>query len=398
MLTLQQLITPPTEDQVLQTLLTGLAQMGFEATSWQPGSIQLTILRTFARLFATLGITIQQIAAGGFTVLAGSGEIPNTSAFLQLLAVYVYNVTPYPQTATVGQVLLTSNAAAPVNTFAAGDLVVSDQPAGTAGANTYTNTGGGTLAPGSTLSVEFKADSAGEQANIPTGTPLYLWTPLVGVVATNPAYLATGTWITTPGQDQESDDSLVARCMGRWSQLTYGNINGAYEAWARAALPALTRVSVISSPGDGNVTLVGATALGPLSSPQCDTIHDYVYGVTDGVGRRPLNDIVTVIPATTLSTPAIVVDAYVTSDVIDSIAADMSAELLAYIGSVPIGGTVLVLASSGVVLYSKLVQIAQDMEGVRKVVFNISDDIVLGNTQIYTPTITINVHPVQPGV
>ncbi len=398
MLTLQQLINPPTEDQVLTTILAALTQMGFEATSWQPGSIQLTILRTIARLMAALGVTIQQIAAGGFTVLAGSGQIPGTSGFLQLIAAYVYNVTPYPAASTIGQVLLTSIPAAPLHTFAAGDLVISDQPTGTAGAITYTNTTGGSLAPGSTLSVEFKADSAGQLSNIPTGTTIYFWTPLVGVSPSIPAYLALGTWITTPGQDAESDDSIVARCIGQWSQLTYGNINGAYEVWARKALPALTRVSVQSAAGDGNVILVGATALGPLTGPQCTTVTDYINGTTDGVGRRPLNDIVSTIPATAESSPSLVIDAYVTSDVIDTIAATMSAALLKYIGSIPIGGTILTVATSGVVIYSALNAIAKDLPGVRKVAWNISADIPLTATQIYTPSITVNVHPVQPGV
>lgn len=398
MLTLQQLITPPTEDEVLDTILVALRQMGFEATSWQPGSIQLTILRTLARLMAALGITIQTIAAGGFTVLAGSGEIAGTSPFLRLLAKYWYNVTPGEATNTIGQVLLTSIPAAPLYTIAAGDLVVSDQPAGTAGANTYTNTVGGTLAPNSTLSLEFKADSAGQAANIATGTPLYLWTPLAGVTPSNPAYLALGTWITTPGADEESDASLVAKCIGQWAKLTYGNINGAYEVWARLALPALTRVTVASSPGDGNITIIGATSLGPLTTPQCNTITDYINGITDGVGRRPLNDIVTTIPATTLSSPALVIDAYVTSDVIDTIAATMIAALSSYIGTVPIGGTKLTLPSTGVILFEELQAIAQKLPGVRKAVLNISADIPLGSTQIYTPSITVNVHPVQPGV
>lgn len=398
MLTLQQLISPPTEDEVLATIIGALQELGFEATSWQDGAIQLTILRTIARLVSSLGSTIKLIAAGGFVVLAGSGEIAGTSAFLRLLAQFVYNVTPGEAIQTVGQVLLTSIPAAPLYTIAAGDLVVSDQPAGSAGANTYTNTTGGTLAPGSTLSLEFKADTAGQSGNIPTGTTLYLWSPLAGVTPSNPAYLTLGTWITTPGQDEESDASVVARCIGQWSKLTYGNINGAYEVWARKALPALTRVSVDSAPGDGNVTLIGATSLGPITTAQATTILDYLNGTTDGVGRRPLNDIVSVIPATTLSTPALVIDAYVTSDVVDSIAADMSSALLAYIGTVPIGGTVLTTATSGIVIYSELVRIAKSLDGVRKVVFNISTDVILGPTQIYTPSITVNVYPVQPGV
>lgn len=398
MLTLQQLITAPTEDEAYASLLTILGQLGFQATSWQRGAIQLTMLRLLARVWSSLSATVLQIAAGGFTTLAGGGTIPNTSAFLRLLAVHVYELTPLEAQPTIGQVLLTSDAAAPVHTFAAGDLIVADQPSGTSGAHTYVNTEGGTLGPGATLSVRFQADPAGAAGNIATGTTLYLWTPLVGVTPTNPAYLALGTWITTPGEDQESDARLASRCIGRFSRLSPNNINGAYEAWAKEALPELTRISVAAAAGNGTITLYGATALGPLTAPQCTTIGDYLSGVTDGKGRRPLNDIVTVSPATTLSSPALNIDAYVTPAIFDTAADTIEAALAAYIGTVPIGGVKLIVGSGGIVPYTKLVQIAQDVPGVRKLVFSISADITLTQSQIYTPTITVTPHMVQPGI
>jgi hypothetical protein len=231
-LTLNQLVTPVTEDQALQTILDTLTDAGFQVTSWQSGAIQLTILRLFAKVWAQLSQTIADIAAGGFTTLS-------TSSFLTLLARYFYNLERLAPQATIGKFLLTSSAAAPLATWGAGDIIVADQPNGTSGANTYTVNASGTLAPGSTVSVEFKADVAGSAANIAPGTTLYLWTPLVGITATNPPLTPSNTWITTAGADEESDGRLIARCLGRWSRLTYGNTDGAYIAWALEALPAL---------------------------------------------------------------------------------------------------------------------------------------------------------------
>lgn len=396
MLTLQQLITPPTEDQALATLLTILQQLGFQSTSWQSGSIQVTFLRMMARVWANLAVSVQQIAAGGFTTLAGSGQIPGTSPFLTLLAKYVYNVTRIDAIQTVGQIVLTSSAAAPVHTWASGDIIISDQPSGTAGANTFTVNAGGTLGPGSSLTIGFVASVAGLSGNIPTNSKLFLWTPLVGVTATNPPVGATGTWITTPGQDEESDSSLVARCIGKWSQLTYGNINGAYEAWARAALPALSRVSVASAPGNGNITIIGATATGPITGPQCTTIANYINGVTDGVGRRPINDIVSVIPATVFSA-TYNVNLSVRPDVFDSIIATASAALQAYISTIPIGGFKLV-GSNGVVPYADLIKVVQQLDGVRSQAGMPSADIALSSAQIFTPAFNFTLNQVNPGI
>ncbi len=396
MLTLEQLTTPVTEDEALQSILTTLDQLGFQATSWQTGAIQLTILRLFARVWSSLTDTITLIAAGGFTTLAATTE--GASPYLTLLAKYVYDIERNEPVATVGQILLTSSAAAPVLNFLAGDIIISDAAEGTDGANTYTCTEGGTLGPGSTLSVEFKADVAGAAGNIAPATTLYLWTALVGITATNPALVPTSnTWVTTPGADEEDDSRLLARCLGRWSRLTYGNTNGAYAGWALEALPALTRVTVDSAAGDGTVTIIGATALGGIDAGQITTIEDYINGVSDGVGRRPINDIVVAVAPTTVTTPAIVITAYVVSSVFDTAASTITAALLNYIGSLPIGG-VRLQGVQGKVLFSKLVQTAQDQEGVRSVDFTAPvEDILLNPDEIYLPAITVNIQAVAPG-
>jgi hypothetical protein len=116
-LTLNQLVTPVTEDQALQTILDTLTDAGFQVTSWQSGAIQLTILRLFAKVWSQLSQTIADIAAGGFTTLS-------TSKFLTLLARYFYNLERLAPQATIGKFTLTSSAAAPLATWSAGDIIV----------------------------------------------------------------------------------------------------------------------------------------------------------------------------------------------------------------------------------------------------------------------------------
>ncbi len=395
MLTLQQLVTPATEDEVLDTLLTALSQLGFQATSWQTGSIQLVTLRVFARVIAAFSTTQATIAAGGFTTLAA--VTTGTSAFMTLIASYFYAVDRLEAQATIGQVLLTSSATAGTNTWGVGDIIVSDSPSGTTGARTYTNTEAGSLGPDSTLSVEFQSTVAGDDGNIAPATTLYMWTTLNGVSATIPALVPdSNTWVTTPGSDEESNARLLLRCLGRWERLTYGNTNGAYVGWALEALPALTRVSVAGAAGDGTVRIIGATALGGLTAGQITTIEDYVNGVADGVGRRPQNDIVTVESADEVST-ALDVVAYVVSSALLTAGDDITAALLTFNGEQPIGG-VRLQGTQGRILFDDLLETAKRANaGIRSVTLSISSDVLLDPNQIYTPVVSVDVQLVAPG-
>lgn len=395
MLTLDQLVTPVTEDEALATLLSILTQLGFQATAWQTGSVQLIMLRAFSRVWSKVTSTIADIAAGGFPSLAASKGL---TGFLRLVAKYVYKLDYIPASSTVGTILLTSSAAAPLHTWFAGDVVVSDQPTGVAGANSYTVTVDGSLAPGSSASFEFKADVPGAAANIPAGTPLYLWTPLVGVTATNPSLPPpSNTWITTPGQDDEDNQRLAARCVGRWDRLTYSNTDGAYGAWLLEALPEVTRFQVGSAPGDANVTIYAATAVGGVTPAEITTAQDYINGIVDGRGRRPINDIVTVTSPSILTTPSLVVTAFADSGKVVAAKAAIAAVILQHVNVTPIGGY-RITGSLGRVVYSELIAAAKDVDGVRKVSLNITDDIILLPGQIYVPAlITVNVTAVSPG-
>lgn len=389
MLTLKQLVTPVTEDEALATCLEILKQLGFNATSWQTGSAQLTIVRFVARVMSLFSTKLSEIAAGGFTTLA-------QSVYLTALAQYIYNLERIAPQPTIGVIRLTSSAGAPVHTWAAGDLIVADDENGVAGAHSYTCTEGGTLGPNSFIDIEFSADIPGTGSNIAPSVTLFMWTPLVGVVATNPVLTGSNTWITTPGENEESDARLAMRCLGRWEKLTYGNTDGAYRGWALDALPALQRVSMKSAPGDGTVTLIGATSLGGLSPTQETEIEDYVNGVNDGIGRRPINDIFSAESADILTTPALVITSYVLPGDAAATPARITAALLEYFGQLRIGGKQLV-TSQGYVLFDEIVKRSKT-SGVQSNEFSISANIPLAYNQIYIPAITVNTINVAPSV
>lgn len=374
---LSSLLTPVTEAEALDICLDLLTTMGFNATSWQSGSKARTLVQLTSRLYAQTTDVIAQIAAGGFNGLA-------TGGWLTALSASHYENTRVAAITTQGEMVLTSTATAPPHVIAIGDLQISTTATSTAATQTYRNTTGGTLNPGSTLTLAFEAEVAGDDANIANGSTLYMWTPLVGVTVTNPAIGTTGTWITRPGVDVESDAVLTQRNADKWAQLSYAATDGAYANWAREALPGVvTRVKVRSNNpyGAGTVDVVCATATGGISAGQATTVLDYING-TDGVGRRPINDIPSVQSAA-VHTPTVggivtVAAAYQTT----TTEAVIKAALDSYFNALDIGGTVIPPSSSGVAVYSKMVAAVEALPGVISAALTPTADIALSELQI----------------
>lgn len=387
-LSLKQLLTPITPDQALTSVLGVLQSFGFQATSWQSGAIQRTMIQTFAKVYSDLTYTVADITKSGFAKLA-------QDAYQDLLGQYSYNLTRVAATAALGQMVFTSTAGAPINNWTDGSLIISDKPPGSQGANLFTVVGAGTLNPNTTQTVNIRATGPGSAANIAPGVTLYLWTPLTGVTVTNPAIVGTSTWVTTPGTDSESNDRYGSRMVGRFDALTYGNTDGAYKFWALQALPALTRVTIIRDPAvPASVTVVGATVTGGLSAGQITTIANYINGVTDGVGRRPINDILTVASAVAETLPALVLTLTVASQYQTTITADATAALIAMFGALPIGGKRLPTNTNGFVLVADMYTTLMSLPGMINVTGLPVTDIALTSLEIYTPAITINVVPV----
>jgi uncharacterized phage protein gp47/JayE len=248
---LTDLIETRTKDEILTTLVGFLRLAGFPATAWQPGSVPRHLVETLASTGADTTALIRDIAKGGFLELA-EGD------WLTLLAASAYGEDRNAAVYAEGQIVLTDTGGAPY-TFAAGDLVV-ESSAG----KRYRNTTGGTLSASGTLTLNVIAESAGSTFNALTGSITSLVTAYPGVTVNNPAIGTTGTWLTTSGTDDETDDALRERCRAKWGSLGSGGSRDAYIYWARKASSQVTRVHVQENyPSDGSVGVfvAGSTVL-----------------------------------------------------------------------------------------------------------------------------------------
>lgn len=395
MLTLKQILTPTTEEQSLDLLLDILDSVGFNATSWQSGSIARTLTQGFARVWADSTVTAATIAEGIFNKTA---EGP----WLDLVSDSFYENGRGSASNVIGKFRLVSSLAAPTHTVAAGDVIIADQPDTNGDTpHTYRNVSGFTLNPGDDVRVDFTAEIAGSAANIANNTPLYDWTGLVGVTVSNPVIPATASWVTTFGADAEGDPALRTRNTGKLQTLEYSTTEGAYRFWALNAIPGLvTRLSVLSGTHEpGSVEVVCATDTGTISTPQADAIKDYINGVTDNRGRRPLNDIVYVTPAV-LSTITIKPTVVVQSSFVTDIDLAIEEVVKGYFNSLPIGGIIVPPYSTGKILIAELIQRIMSLDGVMNVqIYNgsnvlITSDINATANTVYTATVTTTVVPV----
>lgn len=364
-LSLAALLTPVTEQEALDLALSILDGLGFNVTSWQDGSVQRHLIQLLARLHSSLTITIQQIAEGGYNGLA-------TGDWLTVLAESHFGNTRTAAVVTSGTFRLASTSTAPPQTITAGQLQIATTATQSTNTVTYRNTTGGTLNPGGTLDLTFEAEVAGIAGNVPNNTTLYMWTPLVGVSVTNPPVGTTGTWISRTGVNEESDDKLTERNTSKWSTLSYAATDGSYKNWALAALSSIARVKVRSNNpfGPGTIDVVCAKASGGITGPytsastEAYTIYQYIEGLSDGVGRRPLNDVVSVNSA---SVKTIAVSGAVTVDAAYQATTTIAAIRQAvddYFNALPIGGTIIPPASTGVAIFSEIVQAIAGLNGV----------------------------------
>lgn len=379
MITLGQLIVPLSQDEAYDTLVAYLAGQGYQATSWQTGSIQKGLLKGFAWLYSAASNVISDLAGAGYPSLA-------KGLYQDALGEFFYDLPRVQATAVQGTMTLKLSAAASPAAWGTSELVVADAP--TAPANSFRIVSAGSLAPGALAQFAFVGETPGAAANIPPNVPLYFWTPITGLSATNPPLLGSSTWITAEGQDQESSDRFATRMTGRWSRLSYGNTEGAYKAWAFEALPALTRCTVFEGPNDGEVVVVGATATGGLTDPQIATIADYINGVTDGKGRRPINDVLIVQSSTEVSAPSLGLTIYVDSQYATGVAGKVNTALVNLFGSLPLGGERISPSTIGYVYKSTVYSAIMAIQGIRNVT-GIPDDIVLSPTDIYVPAIGV---------
>jgi len=345
-ISLADLITPPTSGEVAADQLDLLTLASFPTTSWQSGSVPLTLTQADAVPLADLGQTISKIAKGGYLTLAP--QLSATNGRSPWVDLYAYN--NYGKTrqnpdgiATQGTMTLTDATSAGPFTISEWQLVA-QSPNGVQ----FQNFTGGILPTGGTLDLTWQASVAGSTGNLAAGTTWTMLTPLPGVTLTNP----DPVWITQQGVDAETDASLVIRCQAMWPTLGTGATIDVYKGWAREATDGVTRALPLeNTPTGGQVTIYLGSSAGPASTAQVAAVQSFINA------RRPLCVTVLCYPSVA-NAVTIAGTVYVGSAYLAAAQAAFTTALTAYASALDIGSTV---------YWSSVVDLIQSIMGVRNV-------------------------------
>jgi uncharacterized phage protein gp47/JayE len=243
---LADLLAPRSEAQTLASLLAAIQTLStqegiaFSPNDFEPGALAHTLLRLDANALADLYAIVPDLARSGFL---DTGE----GALLNLISDNQYALTRRAATFTRGKIVL--NCAAGFGPYLIQDNTLWVGVGARTGQRYLAtalitplgaDTGNGwQLTSGQSITLEAKAENPGEFHNVGAGAINVLHTPLPGVTVTNP-----NGWILEAGQNEEGDELLRRRSRLRWSETGKGGTRDAYEAWARAASPAITKVQV----------------------------------------------------------------------------------------------------------------------------------------------------------
>ncbi len=171
-LTLADLLTALTKDQLQQLLLDALAAQGFPVTAWQSGNPGRTLSEAEATALEQLALSQVMIARGGYLDTA-------TGAWLTYLAQQVYAVDRAEPQAAIYNLTLRNTGTSP-QTIAALSRVAT-----TLAGLQFRNTIGGTIQPHGALALPFKAAQTGTGYNVGLADIHTLATALAGVSVTN---------------------------------------------------------------------------------------------------------------------------------------------------------------------------------------------------------------------
>lgn len=346
-LSFEQLSDPITRDEALESLRTVLEDLGFQAKSWQSGSVQLTILYLGAEIFSKLSDMVAALLKGAF-------NSTSTATFLTKFSDSHYANTRQAAVTTQGTCKLTLAAGFGPYTIAVSQLIATD------GTRTFRNTTGGTLSAGTTpLGLTFEAEVAGADSNVANNTITQLVTPLAGVTVNNPSPSGSTPWITRSGVDVETDAKLQTRNRTKWPTLSIEYPAQGYENVAlEVANVTRAKVDDTNPRGPGTVDVYCAGATGTAASGDVTAVQAKLDA------RRAVTADVDAIAAPELLisfTGTIYVEAAKNTVAKQT---EIQAALAAYINGLDIGGTILPPATSGAALRSEMIAALTGVDGV----------------------------------
>lgn len=282
MITVDELLTPSTEDEILDGFLSSLESMGIPARSWRRGGTARTILRYVAALYAAFTVLMVSMFQAGFLPTASGG-------FLTVLARYVYGVERITARYATGEVTVT-NSGGGVYSFGIGAFIVVDSETG----KSYANVSAFSIGSMTDVTIDVQALELGSASNAPPTKIDTLGTAYAGLSVSNDAAVV--------GQDEELDDDLRQRCRDALAAMSPAGPRGAYAfAISSATLPSglptnVNRARISPYSSTGRVDIVLASAAGPVSAADIDAV---IASIEERV--RPDTDTVNVASAVTIA-------------------------------------------------------------------------------------------------
>lgn len=200
-MTLQELTTPLTRDQINTSIYNVLQALGVETSTWKPGGVVRALITCFAYVLAAFSSWSATAVRAGFLLLS-SGD------WLRSAAKYDYGTDYVPATFATGTVTVV-NSSGNAYSFAPGELVCSAtlSVGGQAALRFYHNTANVVIpvGPSTVAAIAVQADEIGSASTAPAGAISVLVPPYPGLTVSNP--------VAVVGQDDESDASLIARAL-----------------------------------------------------------------------------------------------------------------------------------------------------------------------------------------
>ena len=217
-LSLDQLTTPLTVEDVKRSIYSVLAATGVTTTTWKPGAVVRTLIAAVAIVVSSLSQLTALLASSSF-LSTSTGE------WLGQTARNVYNVEPLPATFATTTVTIV-NTGGGVYSFDPGDLQVINRITKQA----YFNTASVSIGSGATVYVIVQAYAAGSLGTSHPGEISDFQT----------AGLSPNVTVTNEqaaiGTDAESDPSIRQRCLDKLGSLSPNGPSDAYAYVARSAV------------------------------------------------------------------------------------------------------------------------------------------------------------------
>jgi phage-related baseplate assembly protein len=368
-LSVNQLLTPTTETEAINYILLSLQELGFNTTSWQPGSIQRAIVTGVGKTYSGATDVVRQIV---------EGTLSNpTGAWLDLLGRWRYGGSQddtwlrQPAVPTQRNLVLTN---AP---SAAGHVITNGSTFATPEGIAYRYTGAGEIVdPGETETIAVEAVTAGAAGNVSASDTT--------IAVQSPSYPGLSVAfedapLTQIGSDEESDARYWVRLQLRFADVTYSVGLRAYHLWALNAAPSVRRAKALNDyPTPGLIRVV----LDPGLPAEISAVEAYI------AERVPPNDDVTVSAASAVN-QSIVYAPRVTAS-FNATAANAAVQ--AMLDALPIGGVLIQGASAGRLLREAITEVllCNATLGVQSVGLSTpSADVVLGATDIVTGVFTV---------